>query len=364
MTSLKENIIHQIETQGPLTVAEYMDFCLTDPAQGYYTTRDPLGMEGDFITAPEISQMFGELLGLWMADRWQQMGAPASVIVAELGPGRGTLMADALRASKVVPGFRDALEVHFIEVSPILRASQANMVEGLSVSARWHNSVSTLPRGPLLLIANEFFDALGIRQYERLKNGCAERYVGIDKGQLHFQNHSLKGAPDELDKTLLARVETGEIIEFCPSLAPIISEISKQIAAHGGAALIIDYGYSDDLAGDSFQAVKNHDFANPLENPGNADLTAHVNFAALARTASDAGVRVVGPVTQASFLCALGIEARAIQLKEIANSKQQTGIDSALTRLTGTDQMGRLFKVMGLLASDFETAPGFEGGKA
>ena len=302
MTALADILIRRIAAAGPITLADYMAECLLHPQHGYYTTRDPLGAGGDFTTAPEISQMFGELIGLCLAQAWMDQGAPSAIALAELGPGRGTLMADLWRATAAVPGFHAAARVHLVEASPTLRAQQAQRVP----QATWHDTLETLPDDrALFLVANEFFDALPIRQFRRAGARWRETVVGLRDGALTL------GQSDPVDLPgwagPLADTPDGGVVELCPAARPVMQAISARISAHGGAALIIDYG-DWGSRGDTFQALRGHAFADPLAEPGQADLTAHVDFRALA-LATDG--LTGGAVTQGALLNALGIQQRA-----------------------------------------------------
>lgn len=335
-----------------MSLADYMAVCLMHPEFGYYATRDPFGARGDFITAPEISQMFGELLGLCLAQVWLDQGRPARFLLAELGPGRGTLMADVLRATQRVPGFREAAEVHLVEGSAVLRAAQRRAIAGDVI---WHERVESLPEGPLYLLANEFFDALPIRQFQRSGEGWRERVVGQSAGQLLL---GLGGpvAPPALAERL-ADTREGDIVETCGPAAAVMAEIGARIAAQGGAALIVDYGDWRSL-GDTFQALKAHQPVDPLAEPGAADLTAHVDFEALALAAAPAMHTRLTP--QGVFLERLGIAARAEALaRNLSGPALETHL-AAYQRLTGAEEMGTLFKVMGLYPEGAAPPPGLE----
>ena len=334
--SLADRLQREIEHDGPMPVARWMGLCNAH----YYATRDPLGATGDFTTAPEISQMFGELVGVALADAWVRAGSPPGARLVELGPGRGTLMADLLRATARVPGF--APSVHFVETSPTLRAAQAERVPGAS----WHDALAQVPDdGPLLLVANEFFDALPVRQFERTGDGWHERCVGSGFAPV-------LGNP----VPLFVAAPPGTIVESSPASTAIVAEIGARLRAHGGIALIIDYGYAGPATGDTLQAVRAHAFADPFADPGEVDLTAHVDFSALAAAA---GVAAHGPVGQGAWLRALGIEARAAALKAKASPAQREAIDAATARLTGEKAMGELFKVMALSGAGWPTPAGF-----
>jgi NADH dehydrogenase [ubiquinone] 1 alpha subcomplex assembly factor 7 len=350
MTALRDILLRQIRATGPMTLAEYMAECLLHPAHGYYTTRDPLGVAGDFTTAPEISQMFGELVGLCLAQAWLDQGAPRPFTLAELGPGRGTLMADVLRATRKVPGFHDGLRLFLLEASPPLRSAQQQALTGFDVS--WLDDVASLPDAPLFLIANEFFDALPIRQFIRGAAGWDETMIGCDGDRLVFG----RGMPASLGLLAhrLADTRPGDVVEICPAAAPVIAGIAATIAARGGAAMVVDYG-DWGSKGDTFQALRGHAYTDPLAEPGLADLTAHVDFAALAHAA--AGV-VAGYTTQGAFLTALGINERSAQLTPLLRGDALRSHLAALHRLTSPAEMGQLFKVLALTPVGHPSLPG------
>ncbi len=355
MTPLGARLVRRIRAEGPLSLAEYMTACLLDPEGGVYTGGDPLGAAGHFTTAPEISQMFGELLGLWAAACWQEQGAPARCLLVELGPGRGTLMADALRGLRVLPAFLAAAEVVLVEASPRLRAAQAETLAGQPV--RWCERLDELPEAPLFLLANEFFDALPIRQYLRRPDGWAERRVGLDaEGALAWVGGPrLPGTPPGLSPAKQAAAP-GALVEACTAGEAVAGEIGRRLAGQGGAALLVDYGYHPSAPGETLQALTRHSFADPLAAPGAADLTAHVDFEALALAS---GVTAHGPVEQGRLLEALGISARCAALKAGATPGQAEELDRALARLTRPEQMGRLFKALALTAPGAPVPPGF-----
>ena len=339
MTALGDLLVARIARTGPISLSEYMADCLLHPDHGYYATRDPFGAAGDFITAPEISQMFGELIGLSLAQAWLDQGQPTPFTLAELGPGRGTLMADALRATKGVAGFHDAMQVHLVEASAKLRALQAKAVP----NAFWHNDASTLPDQPLFLIANEFFDALPIRQFTRDGSGWRETMVGETDGTLHLGLSA--AAPIGLLEHRLNDTKDGDVVEVCPSLPNITATIGGLIAAHGGAALIIDYG-DWTSQGDTLQALKAHEHVSPLTDPGQCDLTAHVDFAAIAAAAAPAKFTKLS--TQGVFLERLGITERAQALAKMRTGDALDAHIAAHRRLTHPAEMGDLFKVLGI----------------
>jgi NADH dehydrogenase [ubiquinone] 1 alpha subcomplex assembly factor 7 len=355
-TPLAHRLREMIAQDGPVTLARYMELCLADPSYGYYMTRDPLGARGDFTTAPEISQMFGELVGLWCAQVWQDMGAPSPVAVIELGPGRGTLMADAWRAWRVLPALRNAARLHLVETSPVLRACQrATLAQAGLPEPAWHGAIDTLPEGPAVVVANEFFDALPIRAFERRGGGWHERLVGLDpQGELAF------GLAAEPERALTRPAPEGAILEWPQVGAAIAKSFSRRFLQNPGALLAIDYGHArPDALGDTFQALEGHRFVDPLEAPGEADLTAHVDFAALATATRRAGARAHGPITQRDFLLALGLEARTQRLMQAAPDPEAIGrardrlIDPAPTG------MGSLFKVLAITAPGLPVPPPF-----
>ncbi len=348
--TLKDALMDRIRNTGPISLSDYMSECLMNPRYGYYATRDPFGTQGDFITAPEATQMFGELLGISLAQAWMDQGQPARFTLAEAGPGRGTLMADLLRATRRIPGFHDALDLHLIEASPSLRARQQELL----VDATWHDTVDTLPDQPLFLIANEFFDALPIRQFLREENAWRERLVGITDGDLAYG----LGAP--IDQPALRHrledTEDGFIVELCQPAAQISQKIGKLIADHGGVALIIDYG-DWRSQGDTFQALKSHKEVDPLDTPGMADLTAHVDFELICAATPSRFSRVTA---QGVFLERLGITERAQALAKLMEPVQLEQHVAAHRRLTHPDEMGNLFKVVALYPEGSPPPPGVD----
>lgn len=349
MRPLKSQLISQIAAQGPISLAEYMQVCLFHPAHGYYATRDPLGAGGDFTTAPEISQMFGELLGLCLAQAWLDQGRPSGSVLAELGPGRGTCMRDVLRAAGRVMG---DVPVHLVEASPALRDVQAETLRDADV--HWHDHVAELPDAPLFLIANEFFDALPIRQYRRGETGWFERQVGVEDDAL-----VLGEAPETPFDALSHRLdetEPGQVVELRASAAPIVDLLSGKIARHGGAALIIDYG-DWRSRGDTFQAVRSHEKADPFAEPGSVDLTAHVDFEALA---AEARCNTSQMVSQGVLLERLGITQRAQALAQNLTGDALESHIAAHRRLTHPEAMGHLFKAIALYPDTAPPPPGFD----
>ncbi|RRH74252.1 class I SAM-dependent methyltransferase [Falsigemmobacter faecalis] len=339
----------RIAAGGPMRLSDYMAECLLHPGHGYYTGAEPFGRGGDFITAPEISQMFGELLGLWLAQCWMDQGAPSRITLAEAGPGRGTLMADILRATRGVPGFHQAIAVHLIEASPRLRQVQREALRGWEVT--WAESLQEVPEAPLYFVANEFFDALPVRQFTRAAEGWSETMVLLQDGALAPGRGAPRGVPALAHR--LADTNPGDVVEICPAAAPLTGEIAGRIARHGGAALIIDYG-NWRSRGDTVQAMKAHGYAGLFETPGQADLTAHVDFEPLALAARDAGLRPWGPLPQGDLLRALGIEARAARLAQALSGEKLASHLAATRRLTDAAEMGTLFQALALLP---QTAP-------
>jgi NADH dehydrogenase [ubiquinone] 1 alpha subcomplex assembly factor 7 len=341
-------IARRIAFTGPISMADFMSEALGHPRFGYYRRAMPLGAAGDFTTAPEISQMFGELLGAWLTERWLAMGRPAPVRLVELGPGRGTLMADALRATRGVPGFSAALDLHLVETSAPLREAQREALAAVApgVTPTWHERFDEVPAGPLLLVANEFFDALPVRQFHRTSEGWRERMVGLaPDGTLR-----LALAPGLTPfAAALPDAPAGAEAEISEAGRALAAAIGARLGRDGGWALIIDYGYDGNHGrpslGSSLQAVRDHRGAGILERPGETDLSAHVDFAALADAA---GRPTFGPAAQGDFLCRLGITRRAYTLKRQASPEQSRAIDAALARLIAPDQMGTLFRVLAM----------------
>lgn len=357
---LETEIRRRIAGAGPMQIGEYMALCLSDPRYGYYVTRDPLGVGGDFTTAPEVSQMFGELIGLWMASMWQLMGMPENIRVIELGPGHGTMLSDALRAVRVIPEFRSAIVVHLVEISPALQAAQEQTLDGLA-QVFWHERLEDVPGGPFIIVANEFFDALPINQAVKIGSGWHERRIGIAaNGALEF---IIAREPIPLFEQLLPASLRGapEYAIFEWRSDSIAMEMGRRIDSGPGAALVIDYGHDRSAPGETLQAVGRHSFANPLETPGEVDLTAHVDFQALGRAVESMGANAFGPVPQADFLRRLGIDTRAAALKAKASRADAAEIELAMARLTGESRtgMGRLFKTMAFAHPKLGMPPGF-----
>ncbi len=349
MTPLADLLAARIRANGPITLADYMTECLLHPVYGYYTTQEPFGTAGDFTTAPEISQMFGELVGLCLAQTWLDQGAPAPFTMAEFGPGRGSLMADALRATRSVPGFHAAMRLTLIEASPRLRAIQAATLAGYSPV--WLNALQDLPNLPLYLVANEFFDALPIRQFQRAGRFWRERLVGLAAKGLIFGLGPILPVPALTHR--LNDTTEGQIVELCPQASAIMAEIGTRLA-ETGAALIIDYGDWHSM-GDTFQALHDHAPVDPLATPGAADLTAHVDFEALAQAAAPAAQAYT---TQGAFLTALGIQQRAARLAQNMSGAALQSHQAATHRLTSPMEMGSLFKVLAVHPARYPSPPG------
>jgi len=357
MNALLPLIVAEIKTQGPLTVARYMELALAHEEHGYYRKQDPFGVQGDFITAPEISQMFGEMVGLWCAYMWQAMGRPDPFHLVECGPGRGTLMMDALRAANHSAGFLAAVRVHLVETSRPLRDVQKQALEPSGVDVTWHDTFGTVDSGPVLVIGNEFFDALPVHQFVRGEDGWHERLVGLNGEALAFSS-----APDPVDLSLIPETvreksTVGDVYEDQPVSRTIMCEVAGRIVAHGGAALFIDYGHDQHGLGDTLQALKSHQFVDILVNPGEQDLTTHVDFEQLSKVATQARAEVFSPLPQGVFLEQLGLRARVEALKKGATEAQVFELNRAYSRLTSPEQMGTLFRVMGLAAPGLNVVP-------
>ena len=361
MTPLAQLLRTRIKLNGPMTLADYMAECLGHPKHGYYMNRDPFGSAGDFMTAPEVSQMFGELLGLWCADYWEQIGRPDPVRLVELGPGRGTLMADALRAANAMPEFRRAVDLHLVETSPALRAQQAERLA--DANPAWHERLDDVPAGPALIIANEFFDALPVHQFQLTEPGWRERLVTFDP-QSGDLRQLLAPGPTPAAALIPVRLRDqtpplGSVVEVSPAAVALARLLSERLVADGGAALVIDYGRSWSAPGETLQAVRGHRSHPVLTDPGTADITAHVDFGTLVRAAVEAGAASHGPVPQGLFLCTLGLESRAEALAAKATEDQTRDIEQACRRLIGTQEMGTLFKVLALTRPDLPIPAGF-----
>jgi len=349
-----------ISERGPISVADFMEIALGDPDGGYYATRDPFGVDGDFTTAPEISQMFGELIGLWCADAWQRIGTPDEFALIELGPGRGTLMVDVLRALAGLPACRTAARIHLVENSPTLRTAQQTALQGHDVT--WHDGMPALDGLPAIIVANEFLDALPVRQFVKTGDAWRERLVSHDPAADAFAfTPTGTATPDgpNADR-LLTDASEGDIFEESPAVVSVVGDIATHIATHGGAALFIDYGHRRTAVGETLQGVHQHRPIAPLDAPGTCDVTAHVDFQRVAEAATAKGVRPLGPLDQGVFLQRLGIRERADVLRQKADDRQTRDLNAALTRLIGPTEMGTLFKVMALSEQRIELLAGFD----
>jgi NADH dehydrogenase [ubiquinone] 1 alpha subcomplex assembly factor 7 len=356
LSALEQILAAEIRRAGPLPVARFMTLALHHPIHGYYRTQAPIGAAGDFVTAPELSQAFGEVLGAWLARAWLDLGAPAPFRLVELGPGRGTLIADVLRATRSVPGFGSGLRLHLVEIGDRLRALQAERLAGIDAS--WHDAFAEVPPGPLLLLANEFFDALPVHQLVATGSGWVERRVAL-AGDCRLAFDLAEGsAPFDLG---LPPAPAGAVAEISPARAELAQAIGRRLAAEGGVALIVDYGaWAEQPSGDTLQATRNHAPCDPLAAPGMADLTTHVDFRALAEAAAAGGAAVYGPVPQGAFLAGLGIHLRTAKLLERATPEQRRELRAALFRLTDASAMGELFKVLVLAHPAAPAPPGFD----
>ena len=356
--SLADRLRRRIAVEGPIRVCDFMDACNADARGGYYMSRQPIGAEGDFITAPEVSQIFGELLGLWCVAVWQSMGAPTSVTVAELGPGRGTLLRDAIRAWRASPQFLQNVSVALVETSPTLRRRQTATLAGVPVHLQWHASIGELTDGPLIVLANEFIDALPVRQLIRRGETWHERRVALDRnGDFIFVEG--EAVAEEHLPPLAAPAEDGEILETRAAVSSLIAELSARAARAPLAALFIDYGHVESACGETLQAVQHHRYADPLANPGEADLSAHVDFAALKREAEAQGLVAYGPLPQGEFLLKLGLGARRDRLQQGATAEQMAAVISGAARLADPRQMGIVFKVLALTSGALPPPPPF-----
>ncbi|MDD9908135.1 MAG: class I SAM-dependent methyltransferase [Ahrensia sp.] len=348
-----------------MAISDYMSLCLTHPEHGYYTTNHPIGGRasaqrsgGDFITAPEVSQMFGEMIGVWCMEVWQVLGKPHPFSLVELGPGRGTLMRDLLRVASALPGFLPAADIHLVEISPTLAEQQSLLLSQAQI--KWVSGIDALPAQPTLVIGNEFLDALPFRQWVKAQGDWRERGVGFVDDQLSFV-----ARPATLDVITLPKDHQtqpdGAVFETAPARGALVTQLADLFNAHTGAALLIDYGHLTSGFGDTFQAMRAHEYVDPLEAPGNADLTSHVDFAALANTASDNGCVVPPATTQGAFLLSLGLLERAGNLGAGRDAAIQNQLRDAVERLAGPEQMGELFKAFafGAPAALDERWPGF-----
>lgn len=357
MTPLEKLLKDRIRESGPIDVGTYMAEALGHPEYGYYMTRDPFGRSGDFTTAPEVSQMFGELLGAWCADVWIKLGQPEKIQLVECGPGRGTLMVDLLRGTKAIPGFHDSLQIVCVETSPVLREKQQNALAGHNVSWCENLNDPLLQNGqePLLFLANELLDALPARQLVFHKGQWRERMIELNnEGDFIF-----RPSPYEIKMPVPVQGQEMDVFEFSPARENFVGQVADLLKQRTGAALFIDYGHAKPATGDTLQAIKGHEYAPVFKDVGEADLTSHVDFSALVRCAKDKKVSVAGVATQGVFLQNLGIAMRAEALMRGHETAQKEDVIKALHRLTAPDQMGTLFKVMGLCHDDNLGLSGF-----
>ncbi len=364
MTGLNNHLINLIKLHGPIPISSYMTEVLTNPKYGYYVNQKAFGVEGDFTTAPEISQMFGELIGLWFADVWLKMDRPHKIHLIELGPGRGTLMADFIRVLRVLPEFLNVIELHFVEASPQMADIQKKKMSKFEGTINWHETVKSALNAaendlePTFIIANEFFDALPVRQFQKGELGWHERMVTVnEKGD--GLTTMLSPFPVQ-EVRLPEHLKMGElhsVIEVSPMTEFITDEICKHLKLYNGTALFIDYGYTIHRTGETLQAIEKHKYANIYKNPGLADLSAHVNFKKVMDIIEASGLVSLGPVYQGKFLSDMGIEERVKILTKQATAEQSKDILNALNRLVAPDEMGTLFKVVGILSeADIEVS--------
>ena len=359
-TPLAEKIKNIIRVNGPISVTDYFALCLADPEYGYYRTRDPFGRAGDFITAPEISQLFGEMLGIFLVHAWQRHGSPEHARLVEIGPGRGTMMADMLRViARLAPELYTGMTVHLVETSEKLRSVQRETLSSHAERVSWHGGFDEVPEGFVLIAANELFDAIPIRQFIKTATGFRERLVGLGiDDELAFVP-----GPAGIDPALLPQMETqppeGTIFEVAPARAAVMQTLGERLHRFGGTAVIIDYGHTVTGYGDTLQAVLKHEFDPPLAHPGEADLTSHVDFEILGHIAEACGLHINGCVPQGDFLLGLGIADRAGALGRGRDAATQQQITSAVERLAGSGEgrMGELFKVLAVSSPEVDLAP-------
>ncbi len=364
-TPLEKIIKQKIRDDGPMSLAEYMRLCLGHPDYGYYMTRDPFGAKGDFTTAPEISQMFGEMIGAWIADTWTKLGAPAKFILLECGPGRGTLMSDALRATKNVTSFHEAVQLHLMEMSPVLQKLQAEQLA--QYDPTWHSDLSTLPDDcPIIVIGNEFLDALPACQLTYREAGWMERRIDLDRNDtFRFCEIEAKESLKSAIPQFLIPPKLGGHVEVSLEQKNFLNDLVKIVLKQGGVSLFVDYGFTHNVAGDTMQAIKNQAYCNIFDTPGEADITTHVNFSEISQTALEQNMTVHEPVSQGGWLQRLGISIRFEQLMKNGTEMQRRDIDAAMKRLIGKGEkssdrkqsMGELFKVIAFSSNpDIELA--------
>lgn len=359
-TPLAQRIKSLIRLNGPLSVTDYFSLCLADPEHGYYKSREPFGRSGDFITAPEVSQLFGEMLGVFVVHAWQRHGTPAEARLVEIGPGRGTMMSDMLRViRRIAPPLYETIQVHLVETSPRLSAVQKETLTAHADRLTWYESFDDVPEGFLLVVANELFDAIPIRQFVRTPQGFRERVVSLDVNDELVFSTGLAGIDPTLLPPLPERQPIGTIFEISPAREAVMTAICQRLSIHGGTALAIDYGHLVAGFGDTLQAMRDHAFDPPLAHPGQADLTSHVDFESLVRTAEATGVHVNGTLRQGDFLYGLGLKERAAALAAKATPDQTLEIAEAVNRLAGegAGKMGELFKVIAVSSPALHLLP-------
>lgn len=360
-TPLEERLIDLIKLKGPISVADYMADALGHPHDGYYMSQTPFGVDGDFTTAPEISQVFGELIGLWLVDCWRAMGSPKDFNLVELGPGRGVLMEDILRAARLRPEFVKAAHLWLLETSGRLRVTQQKRLRGSGLEPMWADEFADIPTAPSLIVANEFFDCLPIRQFQRTKSGWRERMIGLNNaGDGLAFTHAAAPPPVSFKLPPASEAQENDICEISFSGRDFAAELSALLAEHHGYVLIIDYGHLQSGLGDTLQAVRAHQYWPPLASPGRADLTAHVDFAALAETAFEHGAVAYGPIAQGEFLERLGLNLRVEMLCKGKHSKDAESIRAGAYRIAAPDQMGEVFKVMCMASPQCPAPAGFD----
>jgi SAM-dependent MidA family methyltransferase len=359
-TALGEKITAIIRANGPISVTDYFSLCLADPEYGYYRTREPFGRAGDFVTAPEVSQLFGEMIGVFMVHAWQRHGSPTEVRLLEVGPGRGTMMADMLRViQRLAPSLYQEMSVHLIETSERLSDIQKETLAPHGDKVSWHSDFDAVPAGFVLLAANELFDAIPIRQFMRTPTGFRERMVGLDiEEELTFAAGIAGIDPSFLPETP-HKLPLGTVFEIAPARQAVMTTLCDRLLGNGGTALIIDYGHMVTGYGDTLQAVRMHEYDPPLAHPGEADLTSHVDFQHLAETAQASGVHINGCVHQGDFLVGLGLLERAANLGRDQSPAVQQAIQIAVDRLAGSGEgrMGELFKVLAVSSTDIDLMP-------
>ncbi|MCJ8519343.1 SAM-dependent MidA family methyltransferase [Pseudorhizobium tarimense] len=359
-TPLAQKIKALIRATGPISVTDYFSMCLADPEHGYYRTREPFGTAGDFITAPEISQLFGEMVGIFMVHAWQRHGSPTNVQLVEIGPGRGTMMADMLRViARLAPSMNESMTIHLVETSERLRGIQRVTLESHSTRVRWHESFEKIPDGFTLIAANELFDAIPIRQFVKTPTGFRERMVGLDAADGLVFTAGVATLDPQVLPSPAASVPDGTIFELAPARQAVMLALCERLRRFGGTALLIDYGHMVSGFGDTLQAVRAHDFDPPLAHPGEADLTSHVDFEDLAKVAVGAGLHLNGGLRQGEFLYGLGLAERASALARGKEPGEKKLITAAVDRLAGegAGKMGELFKTMAVSSPALDLAP-------